>query len=261
MHQMQADTIDEAITKVFGLGNLSSQGRSHLLAFLVTEHAIRNVNKTPIYVEFVMKIIKIECACRPIQDSGLRKHFIDNCERIYHNEVEFLVDYKSGQQRGRSLGIMRLLGVMYLYGMLSSGVFNSLTSTLFDFNKNCRLECYYELVAVTTCIGGRFMRPSVSVSRQLDRLQQKLMEPGLNLIRDTRIRLQKLSAPNCHRWLILGEFDPDAKAVLDAFALQPNTKFAQNSASFQPQANKLPSRNKGRRRWKKITGRQTQTPY
>lgn len=204
LYQMQANTIDETVTKVFALGDVSSQDRANLLAFVLTEHAIRNVNKTPIYVEFVVKA----------QELGLRKCFIDNCQRIYTNEIQFLAEYKSSPERLRCLGVVRLLAVLYLHGMLTYRAADAITSALFDFNYNYRLECYYEFVAIVTrpSVRRKCIPPIESVRHQLNELPLKLMEPGLRLLRETKIRLQKLSEPNGQRCLILGEFDSNAFA-------------------------------------------------
>lgn len=230
---MQPNTIDAAVDKLIALGDIFDEDRAKIVAPAIIEHSIRNWQLAPIYVEFSEEIVKRDVVGRQKQLSNLRKYLIINCDKIFEEEVKPLVDFKDSEDRDRCLGIVRLLAIMFLYGMINDAICNFIVKTLFDYKKNCLLECYYEFVAIATIqfrVGTtyNYIRESDTISQQLVTLKDILKDPDLEIRRTTERRLRDLLNRNAKHHLILGKFDHYAYTVLLKSTSMTNPEIAQS---------------------------------
>lgn len=219
---MQPSTIDTAVNKVMSLGNMFDQDRVSTMVYVLTACAIQNVKHTPIYVEFMIKMME-KVSDNPVKQTELRKIFLNHCKRLFDSEVKGMQEFKSLEQRARCLGIMRLLGVTFLYELLSHNHSDDIAQSLLEYKNSCRMECFYEFVVIIrTNIKGKLIRPSNNLRQLLEGMHQHLITDSDVILRsEIKKRLMQLASRNLDRRcaLLMSDFSRDSSDVLRDFAM------------------------------------------
>lgn len=211
IQKLRPESIFLTVNKVRALGVIYHREQIYLLMHVVTEHAIRNFHLAPVYVDFLKNIREIE----PV-------NLVAYCQLVFNNQLMVFDRFMSPVHRARCLGIVRFLGVMYLYELLSIDDASQFAVALYDFSKDCRMECFFEFVAVMNSRIGRkheYIRFSPFVDQLLTMLKPVLGAEGFAVSSATKARLEYLCE---HRdgkaMLILGEFIGDVNDVLEGYA-------------------------------------------
>lgn len=241
------ETIYAGVNELMSLGGLTEYRRADIVLDVVSEHAIRNVRSTPIHVDFLKNIVDLKT-----------DDIITHCRGLFDNELMVFDTFRSLEHRARCLGLVRFLGVLYLYDILTTQNADQIALALLDVRKNSRMECYFEFVMVIhSRIGNKYIRRSDFVNGQLDKLKKLVRKSGLeNLYPTTKQMLTYLAEHRVDRsHLIQGGFASDAQGVLEGFVKNYYVGFRERAVASKTRMGSL------RCPWSLLGGYKKYKPY
>lgn len=219
--KMTVDTIQPAVDEVVLLGGLNDAKRLDILIRAIIAQAINNPRMAPMYVDLFDKTIKRICV-RQVDQKGAQYSFVKNCDLLFDEKVKNLEKFSSPNNRSKCLGLMRLLGILFLYDILPHNTADSLTVKLVADGNPAKMECFYEFSTVMRMsYNGLVIRPSYHLRTQLGVIRTKLICSKLDL--DPMLKGRFIELANCSlhykRPLYLDQFDGKALNILHKFAI------------------------------------------
>lgn len=116
IEELQLNTVDLSVAKILALvGTLIRYEEAEILIRAICEKGIANTRFAPMYTDFFVKIVERSAECNLKED--LRTMYVMNCQRLFDVEVKTTPSFKSHEITTRCLGIMRMLGMSYLYAL------------------------------------------------------------------------------------------------------------------------------------------------
>lgn len=224
VEELQIDTIDDSVNRIPVLGDEQKNGLVHSVILESIKHPI----VAPIYVELLIKWLKKEFD-NDFKASDIYKRLILTCEHQFETKIKPTADFRHEQQRAVYIGYIRFLGVLYVRKVLCTANAKQIALELLNIKNNCHLDCYYEFMAVINMrnagSGTKGSLQELNKLRQLNQLHRDILKailecPDINLIPETRVRLEKLlsylsDGAEHPLDLILGDFDPGVKHLLN----------------------------------------------
>lgn len=159
---LQIETIDQAVMRLLVLENMCTVERSAIVIHLSAECAVKKVNTATIYGRLCRQLIDMELIAT---DSSLfRDALVNKCQALF-SEIIDGNGLHTDPHRLRYLGIIRFIGIMYMFRFLTAKIIEWIVSTLIKAPNDDKLVYLCELLAL---IGKRIERKPVNEGQDME---------------------------------------------------------------------------------------------
>lgn len=154
LDSLQIETIEQAAMRILVLENMCTVERSAIVMHLSAECAVQKVNMATIFGRFCCQLVQKEQEYIADNSYMFRDALVNKCEALFGEIIEGN-GLHTEPQRLRYLGIVRFIGIIYMYKFLTAKIIEWIVSTLIKTPNDDKLIYLCELLAV---IGKRIER-------------------------------------------------------------------------------------------------------
>lgn len=219
LRDMRLETVDQFANKMLKIGNIYQPERVRVIVDSIVDRGIHFTKFATVYVQLCQRLV--EADTNPPSDTTFKKLLLNTCHEIFTQKIINTDHVKvSPVVHKRCLGIVRLIGVMYMHQLIFANIVEWIVGALLDDVTDSRLDYLYELLSI---VGKRIELRSGNaeadkqwcrnLSTYYEALQAELDDEGGSIAKETRDRCCDLLACRAGGWaksmpLILGEYGP-----------------------------------------------------
>lgn len=225
LRDMRLETVDAFADKLLLLGDIYGDDRMQRVIYHIVDRATHFVRYGTVYVKLCMRLIEKEPASgdtAATESSLFRKQLLNHCHLLFTEWVLGDTQANDAMHRMRCLGLIRLIGLLYMHRLLFANILEWIIGALLEPSTAAKLEYLYELLAI---VGKRVELQSGEVaddlqwhrdlSQCIETLKAALDDGAQEIQIDLRGRYRDLFESRSNGWaeplhLILGDYGPVA---------------------------------------------------
>lgn len=150
LRDMRGDTIDIAVAKLIQIddGGVFREENSRILVHNIIDRATHFVRFATVYVQLCQRLIDIDPNAST--ESAFNKLLLNACQGMFMDKIMNAPETVNPKDRHRCLGIIRFIGVLFMYNLLYANIIEGIVGALLDCATENRLEYLYELLAIVS---------------------------------------------------------------------------------------------------------------